>query len=291
MSALDLVLLVLLGAIWGASFPFIRVAAPELGPLPLAEARVLIAATALLLWLGLVVRERPRVGRWRELFVLGALNNAIPFTTIGAAELVLTASLGAILNATSPFFTVALRAVVERRRPLRTELVGTVVGFSGVVVLVGGGTPDPSPAVVGGVALMLVGALGYAAAAIYASRTFRDTRQVDLALGQFLACAVIVLLPALATLPPRPPSTAAVASTIALAVLGSAVAYLIYFRLIARAGPTRAIAVTFLIPVFGVLFGHLFLGEAVGPGLVAGGGLVLAGVALVTRPRIGARLA
>src|SRR2546428_47461 len=116
-SACDFLLLVLLGAIWGASFLFIRVAAPVLGPIPLMDLRVIVAAAALLLYSAARRRNPLLPHRWRDFVVLGTLNNAIPFVTIATAELVLTASLGAILNATSPFFTVIVAAISLRARP------------------------------------------------------------------------------------------------------------------------------------------------------------------------------
>ena len=130
-SAFDLLLLVLLGAIWGASFLFIRVAAPVLGPIPLMDLRVIVAAAALLLYSAARRRNPLLPHRWRDFVVLGTLNNAIPFVTIATAELVLTASLGAILNATSPFFTVIVAAIWARARPSAAQVAGTVIG-SGV---------------------------------------------------------------------------------------------------------------------------------------------------------------
>ena len=133
----------------------------------------------------------------------------------------------------------------------------------------------------GGIALALVGAFSYAVAAVYAGRTFVGTPSFSVAVNQLLASATILLLPALATRTSAPADPAALGSVLALALLGTSVAYLIYFRLIERTGPTRAITVTLLIPVFGVLLGNLVLGEPVGPGLLAGLVLILVGVALV----------
>jgi drug/metabolite transporter (DMT)-like permease len=280
-SGLDLMLLVVLGAIWGASFLFIRVGAPVLGPIPLMEIRVVVAVAALLLYSLARRRDPLLLGRWRDFLVLGTLNNAIPFVTIATAELVLTASLGAILNATSPFFTVIVAALWARTRPSAAQVAGTVLGFVGVAVLTGVGSVELGPGVLGGIALALVGAFSYAVAAVYAGRTFMGTPSFSVAVNQLLASATVLLLPALATRTSAPPDPAALGSVLALALLGTSVAYLIYFRLIERTGPTRAITVTLLIPVFGVLLGNLVLGEPVGPGLLAGLVLILVGVALV----------
>ena len=274
-------LLVVLGAIWGASFLFIRVGAPVLGPIPLMEIRVVVAVAALLLYSLARRRDPLLLVRWRDFLVLGTLNNAIPFVTIATAELVLTASLGAILNATSPFFTVIVAALWARRRPSTAQVAGTVLGFVGVAVLTGLGSVELGPGVLGGIALALVGAFSYAVAAVYAGRTFMGTPSFSVAVNQLLASATVLLLPALATRTSAPADPAALGSVLALALLGTSVAYLIYFRLIERTGPTRAITVTLLIPVFGVLLGNLVLGEPVGPGLLAGLVLILVGVALV----------
>lgn len=281
MRALDLALLVVLGAIWGASFLFIRVAAPALGPVPLMCLRVVLAGTALFAW----ARARgiaPDARRWREFLLLGTLNNAIPFVSIATAELVLTASLGAILNGTSPFFTVIITAVWAGRRPSVAQLVGTIVGFAGVATLVGFGPLEGDGAVFVAIGLSLIGALSYAVAAVYAGRTFRGTSSIEIAIGQLLGSSAVLLPGAVLTRTSSPPDPAVAGSLLALALVGTALAYLIYFGLIARAGPTRAITVTLLIPIFGVLFGHVFLGEPVGPGLVAGLALILVGITLVT---------
>ncbi|TMF67603.1 MAG: DMT family transporter [Chloroflexi bacterium] len=280
-SAFDLLLLVLLGAIWGASFLFIRVAAPVLGPIPLMDLRVIVAAAALLLYSAARRRNPLLPHRWRDFVVLGTLNNAIPFVTIATAELVLTASLGAILNATSPFFTVIVAAIWARARPSAAQVAGTVIGFAGVAVLTGVGSLELGPGVLGGIALALVGAFSYAVAAVYTGRTFLRLPPISLAVNQLIVSGTILLLPAIATRTAAPLDPAALASAVALALLGTSVGYLIYFRLIERTGPTRAITVTLLIPIFGVLLGHLVLGEPVGPGLLAGLALILLGVSLV----------
>ena len=235
MSPLDLFLLVVLGAIWGASFLFIRIGAPALGPVPLVELRLVLAAAALLAYAAVRRDTVLRPERWRQFLMQGTVNNVVPFVTIASAELFITAGLGAILNATTPFFTVIVNAIWHRRRPSFGQILGTIIGFLGVVVLVGVGSLD----------------LGKAAPVAVATRTGADARP-----------DVIV-------------------SVLSLALLGTAVGYLIYFRLIQSAGPTRASTVTLLIPPFGVFFGSVVLGEPIGPGLVAGLALILVGVALV----------
>jgi drug/metabolite transporter (DMT)-like permease len=281
MSPLDLFLLVVLGAIWGASFLFIRIGAPALGPVPLVELRLFLAAAALLAFAFLRRDTVLRPDRWRQFLVQGTLNNAIPFVTIASAELFITAGLGAILNATTPFFTVIVNAVWHRRRPSFGQIFGTVVGFLGVVVLVGVGSLDLGKGVLLGVALSLVGAFSYGIAAVYASRTFRDLRPIEVSVNQLVVSGVLLAPFAVATRTAADARPDVIVSVLALALLGTAVGYLIYFRLIQSAGPTRASTVTLLIPPFGVFFGNVVLGEPVGAGLVAGLALILAGIALV----------
>ncbi len=278
----DLVLLTLLGAIWGASFLFIRIGAPALGPIPFMFLRVLIGGATLIAWATLAAGWRPRyAGRWPSFLVLGTLNNVIPFTLIATAELHLTASLGAILNSTSPFFAVLVTAVWERVAPRRAQLIGSVVGLVGVCLLVGAGPLSVDAALFFAVAISLVAALSYAVAAVYASRAFAGTPPLDVAIGQLVASTLILLPGAALTRTDAPLRADAVLSLVALAVLGTAVGYLIYFRLVGRAGPARAITVTLLIPAFGVAFGAIFLAEALAPGMLVGLALILLGIALV----------
>ena len=282
-------LLVLLAAIWGASFVFIRVAAPAFGPLPLMATRMVIAVAALLLYVALT-RTRLDLGRSRGRFlVLGAFNAAIPFALIATAELRLSASLGSILNSTSPLFSVFVARIAFGAALRGPQVVGAVVGIGGVAALVGVGEVSNDPSFLLAVAASLAAALSYAIGASYAGRAFPGLRPLDIAVGQSLGAAVVLLPGALLTPPRSMPPPEAVASLLALALLGTVLAYLIYFRLIAAVGATRAIAVTFLIPVFGVLFGVLFLGEAAGANLIAGMALILTGVALVTGVVGGAR--
>ena len=281
MSPLDLFLLVVLGAIWGASFLFIRIGAPALGPVPLVELRLVLAAAALLAYAAVRRDTVLRPERWRQFLMQGTVNNVIPFVTIASAELFITAGLGAILKATTPFFTVIVNAIWHRRRPSFGQILGTIIGFLGVVVLVGVGSLDLGKGVLLGVVLSLVGAFSYGVAAVYASRTFRDLRPVEVSVNQLVVSGILLAPVAVATRTGADARPDVIVSVLSLALLGTAVGYLIYFRLIQSAGPTRASTVTLLIPPFGVFFGSVVLGEPIGPGLVAGLALILVGVALV----------
>jgi drug/metabolite transporter (DMT)-like permease len=282
MKPRDFAGLILLGALWGGSFLFIRVAVPALGPFLLVELRVGLAAAALLLY-ALAAGRMPKIlGRWRSFLVLGFSNAAVPFSLISAAEIHLTASLAAILNSTTVMFTAVVAAVWMGEALTARKAIGIVLGIVGVAVLVGW---DPLPLngiVLLAVAAMLLASLSYALGATYAKQSFSGIPPVGMALGQ-LGGAVALLLPlAVVSLPERAPSIVVIFSMLGLAFLSTAVAYLIYFRLIENVGPTSTVTVTLLVPVFGLLFGVLLLEEPFGPGTLAGLGIILTSVVLIT---------
>ena len=290
MGARDLVALILLAALWGASYVFIRVAVPALGPFVLMGARVALAAGALALYAALLARAMPKFrSRWKEFLFVGATNSAIPFALIAAAELELTASLAAILNSTTALFVAVVAAAWIGEKLTAKKVFGLLLGFVGVVVLVGW---DPVPltgAVFLAVAAMLCASLSYAVGGVYVKRTFAGVSPLAMTIGQQTGAALFLLPLAAVSLPGEAPPLPAALSALALALLCTAVAYLLYFRLIENVGPTKTLAVTFLIPVFGLLFGVLLLGEPVGIGTLVGFAIISYGVALVTEVRLGRR--
>ena len=274
--------LVVLGALWGGSFLFIRVAVPALGPLLLVELRVGLAAVTLFLY-ALAAGRVPKIrDRWRSFLVLGFLNAAAPFSLISAAEIHLTASLAAILNSTTVMFSAIVAAVWIGDVLTARKALGIVLGIVGVTVLVGW---DPLPlngAVLLAVAAMLIASLSYALGATYAKRSFSGIAPLGMAIGQ-LGGAIALLTPlAVVSLPTEAPSLIVAISMLGLALLSTAVAYLIYFRLIENVGPTSTVTVTLLVPVFGLLFGVLLLDEPFGPGTLAGLSIILTSVVLIT---------
>jgi drug/metabolite transporter (DMT)-like permease len=274
--------LVLLSALWGGSFLFIRVAVPALGPFLLVGLRVGLAAAALILY-ALAIGRMPKIRtRWRSFLVLGFLNAAVPFSLISAAEIHLTASLAAILNSTTVMFTAIVAAVWMGDVLTARKAVGIMLGIAGVTVLVGW---DPLPLnglVLLAVAAMLIASLSYALGATYAKRSFSGIPPLGMAIGQL--CGAVVLLAPLAavSVPGEAPSFVVALSMLGLALLSTAVAYLIYFRLIENVGPTSTVTVTLLVPVFGLLFGVFLLDEPFGPGTLAGLGIILLSVVLIT---------
>ncbi len=282
MKPRDTAALLALGALWGGSFLFIRVAVPSLGPLLLMELRVGIASLALVLFAAALGRRPKLRARWRQFLLIGTLNAAIPFTLIAAAEIHLTASLAAILNSTTVMFA-AVAAAVWSRDPLTArKVVGIVLGVIGVAVLVGWDPVELDGAVLLSVGAMLAASLSYGISAVYVKRTFVGVPPLGMAIGQLTGATVVLFPFAALSVPGESPPPAATASVLALALLSTALAYLFYFRLITNVGPTSTVTVTLLVPVFGLLFGVLFLDEPFGPGTLAGLGIVLGSVVLVT---------
>ena len=282
MKPRDFAALILLGALWGGSFLFIRVAVPALGPFLLVEWRVALAGVALVIY-ALAVGRAPKIRtRWRPFAVLGFLNAALPFSLISAAEIYLTASLAAILNSTTVMFTAIVAAVWMGDALTARKFVGIILGIVGVTVLVGW---DPVPlngVVLLSVAAMLVASLSYALGATYAKRAFSGIPPLGMAIGQLSGATALLLPLAVVSVPERAPSFNAALSMLGLALLSTAVAYLIYFRLIENVGPTSTVTVTLLVPVFGLLFGVLLLDEPFSLGTVAGLGIILTSVVLIT---------
>ncbi len=274
--------LVLLGALWGGSFLFIRVAVPALGPFLLVELRVGLAAAVLSLY-ALAIGRVPKIrARWRSFLVLGFLNAAVPFSLISASEIYLTASLAAILNSTTVMFTAIVAAVWMGDALTARKVVGILLGIVGVAVLVGW---DPIPVdgfVLLSVVAMLVASLSYALGATYAKQAFSGIPPLTMAIGQLSGATALMLPLAVVSLPDGAPSPIVAFSMIALALLSTAAAYMIYFRLIENVGPTSTVSVTLLVPVFGLLFGVFLLDEPFGPGTLAGLGIILASVVLIT---------
>ncbi len=292
MRTRDVVELVVLAAMWGASFLFMRVAAPEMGPVPLMALRVGIAAALLAPWLAIRGGLGALRGRVLHVAVVGAINSALPFSLLAYATLSVTAGLASILNATSPLWGALVAHLWLRDRLDRSRSAGLVTGFAGVAFLVWGRASFRHGGAGLAVVAALIATLSYGVAASYAKRFLRGVDPLAVAAGSQVAATLLLLPGAVALWPASPASARAWGSVVALGTACTAVAYVLYFRLIASVGPARAIAVTFLIPIFAVAWGALFLGETVAPRTVAGTAIVLAGTALATgllRLRVPAR--
>lgn len=289
MRAIDACQLVLLAAIWGASFLCIRVAADEFGVVALIASRLLIGAVVLLPLLSLARwrAARPMLGR---LALLGLINSAIPFCLLAYTTQQLSAGLPSIINATVPFFAAGGAWLVLGERPRTGQALGLGLGFVGVVVLVlpkllagasDGGASWAGPTTALAIIAGLLAASLYGSSAIYTRARLAGVEPLTIATISTTLAALVMLPAGLATLPDRWPSGRALLAALVLGAVCTGVAYVLFYRLFARIGATRTVAVTFLIPVFGVLWGALFLHERVTWNMLAGGGLILLGMSLL----------
>jgi drug/metabolite transporter (DMT)-like permease len=278
----DLTDLTLLAALWGGSFLFMRYAAPAFGALPLMWLRVTIATVCLLpllIWRGQVGALRERIG---VVTVMGLFNSAIPFVLIAWATLSITAGLASILNATVPIMTALIGTLWLRDTLGAGRLAGLVIGMAGVVLLAAD-KADFKPGGSGWALLAMVGAtLCYGFAANYTKRHLTGVPPMVNAAGSQIVSAVALTPFALWTWPTQTPEPLAWGAAVVLGIGCTAVAYVLFFRLIERVGASRAVTVTFLVPVFGTLWGALFLGETVTGAMLVGGAIVLVGTGLST---------
>jgi drug/metabolite transporter (DMT)-like permease len=283
MSRRHLAMLVVLGATWGASFMFIKVGDRELQPITLVGFRMALGALTLVPIVLVSVGARRtlrelRVSAW-PLIVTGLVNSAIPILSITWAETRIDSGLTAIIQASAPLFT-ALLAVrfSHNERVTGSRLVGLAVGFAGVALLVGG---QPSGDIVAGLAVVF-SAVCYAAAALYTAKRLSGVSPLVTSLGALTAATLATLPVGLFRLPDHVTGWKVTASVLTLGIAGTGLAYILYYALIAGAGASRAILITYLVPAFAVVYGALLLGEPV-TGLVIGGlVLVLTGIALGT---------
>lgn len=290
MKRRDLIDLVLLAAIWGASFLFTRMAAPAFGAVALAEVRVAVAALVLVPLLALRGGLTDLHGRSGRFALLGAVNTAIPFTLFAWAALSITAGMASILNATAPLFAALVAWLWLRDRLTALQWLGMAIGFGGVLWL----AMSKSSFSAGGGGWAILAGLGatlsYGISASVAKRHFGGVRPLAVAAGSQTAAALWLLPFSLAAWPTTSPSPHDWAAAIMLGVLCTGIAYILYFRLIARVGPAMAMTVTFLIPAFAMLWGGLFLGEQVTPTMLAGCAVILAGTSLAAGlVKLGAR--
>jgi drug/metabolite transporter (DMT)-like permease len=292
MRPVDIAELVALAALWGASFLFMRIAVPEFGPVLASALRV--AGAALLLLPLMACRGHAGALRqhWRPIAIVGLFNSALPFVLFAVAALAINAGLSSIFNATAPLWGALIAWLWLGDRLSALRVFGLVLGFAGIVFLAWDkaslrpGEHGVSAAVAIGACLLAT--LCYGFAANYTRKRLSGVPPLATAAGSQMSAAALLALPALGFAPTAMPGAAAWASLAALALLCTAVAYLLYFRLIAHIGAPRAITVTYLIPVFAVLWGALFLGEAVTLPMAFGCAVILAGTALASgmRPRL-----
>lgn len=294
----DIVDLVLLAALWGASFLFMRFAAPAFGPIALVEVRVAVASAFLLPLLRLRGGMPALRAHAAPIALIGVMNSAIPFALFTFAALYLTAGFASILNATVPMWTALIAWLWLRDRIRPAQWLGLAIGIAGVVILVWGKVelkPGSSQwSVTLAIGAILIATLLYGITPNYMKRSLTGVNSMAVAAGSQLSAAIVLLPFAIWLWPAQPIDALTWGAAIALGIGCSGLAYILYFRLIANVGPLRAASVTFLIPLFGVLWGALFLDEAVSLQMVLGGATILVGTALalgLVAPRVAATAA
>ncbi len=275
---------VLLAAIWGGSFLLMKMGASEFGPFATAFLRVLLASLfllPLLVWRGQLGALR---AKWGRILAVGALNSGIPFALFGFAVLHINTGLTSILNATTPLWGAVVAWLWLRDRPTPVRILGLVIGFAGVAALAWDKATFKAGAAAPGLAVIatLAATLCYGIAASFTKKYMVGIPPLASATGSQIGATVFLCIPAATHLPAQAPSMSAWLAIVILAVICTAVAYVLYFRIIGSAGPARAVAVTFLIPVFGVAYGWLFLREAVTGAMLVCGAVIVLGTALST---------
>ena len=276
----DIVELLLLAALWGGSFLFMRIAAPVLGSVWLIEFRVLLAGLVLL---PLLVRFKLLSEVRRKLMplvIVGWINSAVPFLLLAFASVSLPAGFTSILNATTPLFGMVVASVWLKEKLTTVRMIGFVLGFIGVVSLVGWRAIAATPTFFMAVSAGLLAALIYAIAAPYIKQNLAGVPSLVVTTISQLSAAFL-LLPALPfTVPQQTPFIAVVVAVIALALFSTAFAYILYFRLIQNLGSTNALTVTYLIPLFAILWRAIVLGETITASMIWGCGFILLGTAI-----------
>lgn len=289
MSRRDVADLLLIAALWGGSFLFMKIAAPEFGPFPLMGLRAGIALACLLPWLVWRGLLRPIVANSHHMLIVGLLGSALPFVLFAYSMLTLTAGQGSIINAAAPLWGALIAYLWLNERPTGMQVLGLAIGFGGVVALVWGKAALQGGGTLAASAAALVATASYGVSGNYTRRYLGRVDSLANAGGSLIAATLLLAVPGLLFWPSVPPSGAAWLAVTALGVGCTGLAYVLFFRLISKIGAARTMTVVFMVPLFGVLWGSLFLGERI-DGWIAGTGLtILAGTSLaagIARPRI-----
>lgn len=282
MKVQDMLELLLLSALWGSSFLFMRTATPEFGAFALVELRTVIAAVCLFPVLLFARKWTDMKLYWRPILVIGMINTAIPFSLFSYATVHLGAGFGSVLNATAPMFGAIVAYLWLKENLSNVAVIGLVIGFIGVVVLSAARMELNFNLAIFPILAALSATCAYGFAACYTKRNLAGVSTLAIATGSQIFAALALLPFAIATWPVVIPATDAWIQVIFLGVACTGLAYILYFRLIANVGASKAITVAYLIPVFGVFWGVTFLDESLSLSLVVGAGLILLGVAMTT---------
>jgi drug/metabolite transporter (DMT)-like permease len=274
--------LVLLSAVWGASFPMIRIAAPAFGPFPMACLRCALAAVVLAALMRITRQSWPVREHWRGLTLLATLTVVAPFVLFNWAGLVLPAGYSAVLNATAPLFGVLAGSLFKEERLTARKLVGCAVGLAGVALLVRLGPVVPDWPVLLGVLACTAASASYGFGAVLMKRATMAHHPLPASAAVHVAGTVVLLLPAAVTAPSVQPGADALIALGVLGIVTSGFMYWISMRLMREIPASAATSSAFMIPMFGVSWGALFLGEPFTLGMLPGVALVLVACALVT---------
>lgn len=278
----DLIELLILSAIWGSSFLFLRIASPEFGPIFLIEMRVASGLAVLLPMCFLMGKFQELKQHWKMIFIVSLTNMAIPFCFFAYSALNMGAGLLSIFNATVPIFTAIIAFIVFRERLPKLGIAGLLVGFLGVVVLVF--EPSDSSGVTSQLAIpsALFACVLYGIALNIVSHKLQGVSGIAITTGGLLFSTLLLLPMAIWERPEVMPTGSVWISVLALGIVCTGFGYILFYRLIAKIGSQQAIMTTYLIPIFSILWGNLFLAESITLFMVFGGMLVLMGVGMTT---------
>ena len=289
MTIADLLRLFALAACWGLAFVFISVAVPPLGPVALVEVRAIVACALLYAYMRYTGVTLDFSGRWRIYLVSGAIGSALPFTLIAAAQTVQSVSYSVILISAAPLLSALVAAAIQDERLTWRRAAGLLLGVAGVVILTGWDPAEAGLPPLWAVGLTLAAATAYAIAGVYARRYMTGMAPQAAATGSQLSSALI-LAPLVLFFPPlATPSPLVLLNVLALALFSSALAFVLYFRLIASIGTVRTLSVNYLMPLFGVGGGVLILDEPLTANVIAGALVIFAGLALILGAKPGTR--
>ena len=282
MTVRPLIELPLLAAIWGASFIFMKLGGAEFGPFLFMAIRTLIASVFLLPLLLLNKQHLNLNGYYLKIFIMAMFSTAIPFILFGWATLTLTAGITSVLNATTPMFGAIVAFLWLKDKLSLSAVFGLILGFIGVYFLMYDKLVIAQEDVILPTLAVMLASLCYGISANFTKRYLTCVKPLALATGSQVSATLVLLPISLFFLPETIPSDSAMLSVLLLGILCTGIAYVIFFRLITFLGPTKAISVTYLIPVFGLFWGVIFLNEIITSWMMLGCGFVLSGVALTT---------